>query len=114
MQWKLRTQDQNSGLGYYILISIHCWELMKSVGSHGSTFSWIICVCEWCIYVCESACVCLTCVCLSIHLPFFCRRDKPPMDKSSKTLLVDMLFYMWAGNVTGSYAGLLEATTATV
>jgi hypothetical protein len=36
------------------------------------------------------------------------------MDKSSKTLLVDMLFYMWAGNVTGSYAGLLEATTATV
>ncbi len=109
MQWKLRTQDQNSGLGYYVLISTQRWELMKSVGSHGSTFSWIICVCEWCIYVCESACVCL-----SIHLPFFGRRDKPPMDKRSKTLLVDMMFYMWAGNVTGSHAGLLEAATATV
>jgi hypothetical protein len=47
-------------------------------------------------------------------LPFFGRRDKPPMDKRSKTLLVDMMFYMWAGNVTGSHAGLLEAATATV
>ncbi len=66
-------------------------------------------VSEWCIYVCQSACVCF-----SIDLPFFCRRDKPPMDKRSKTLLVDMMFYMWAGNVTGSHAGLLEAATATV
>jgi hypothetical protein len=46
-------------------------------------------------------------------LPFFGRRDKPPMDKRSKTLLV-MMFYMWAGNVTGSHAGLLKAATATV
>jgi hypothetical protein len=44
MQWKLRTQDQNLGPGYYILISTHRWELMKSVESHGSIFSWIICV----------------------------------------------------------------------
>jgi hypothetical protein len=25
-----------------------------------------------------------------------------------------VMFYMWAGNVTGSHAGLLEAATATV